>query len=244
MWRIRPHPVSNAPPTTPKRLWRWVFSHFHHLVLCACTCAYVCVCVLVCVRVPAHACVLCARVSPLAFIDIFFTVALCFPHSPQRCLVKCLGPFASIVDNLFYCLILFSTEVISKVGQMQLLRRQIANILNFSCKLDSNTLYCALEVGSQIKSLGPLDIGAAWYMIFVWGCVTSVCTHTSRAFTLYCACTIFNIFHTRTLRLNAILNWFEHSLFALGFNSIYLLCTGSKSRAACGRAGSLCRARH
>lgn len=36
-------------------------------------------------------------------------------------------------------------EVVCRVGQMQLLRRQIANILNFSCKLDANALHCALE---------------------------------------------------------------------------------------------------
>eukprot|EP01104_Vermistella_antarctica_P006079 TRINITY_DN16810_c0_g1_i1.p1 TRINITY_DN16810_c0_g1~~TRINITY_DN16810_c0_g1_i1.p1 ORF type:complete len:1181 (+),score=374.81 TRINITY_DN16810_c0_g1_i1:155-3697(+) len=36
--------------------------------------------------------------------------------------------------------------LISAIGVMQLLRRQIATILNFSCKLDSNMLYCALDV--------------------------------------------------------------------------------------------------
>ena len=36
-------------------------------------------------------------------------------------------------------------DVVCRVGQMQLLRRQIANILNFSCKLDANVLHCALE---------------------------------------------------------------------------------------------------
>jgi len=32
---------------------------------------------------------------------------------------------------------------------MQLLRRQVANLLNFSCKLDSNALYCALETSNK-----------------------------------------------------------------------------------------------
>jgi WASH complex subunit strumpellin len=36
-------------------------------------------------------------------------------------------------------------ETVTKIGQMQLIRRQIANLLNYSCKLDSNGLYCALD---------------------------------------------------------------------------------------------------
>jgi WASH complex subunit strumpellin len=36
-------------------------------------------------------------------------------------------------------------ETVTKVGQMQLIRRQIANLLNYSGKLDSNGLYCALD---------------------------------------------------------------------------------------------------
>jgi WASH complex subunit strumpellin len=35
--------------------------------------------------------------------------------------------------------------ILARIGQKQLIRRQIANILNYSCKLDSNVLYCALE---------------------------------------------------------------------------------------------------
>jgi len=36
-------------------------------------------------------------------------------------------------------------DTVTKIGQMQLIRRQVANLLNFSCKLDSNSLYCALD---------------------------------------------------------------------------------------------------
>jgi WASH complex subunit strumpellin len=36
-------------------------------------------------------------------------------------------------------------ETVTKLGQIQLIRRQISNLLNFSSKLDSNSLYCALE---------------------------------------------------------------------------------------------------
>jgi len=36
-------------------------------------------------------------------------------------------------------------DTVTKIGQMQLLRRQISNLLNFSCKLDSNCLYFALD---------------------------------------------------------------------------------------------------
>jgi len=39
---------------------------------------------------------------------------------------------------------LFS-DTVTKVGQMQLLRRQISNVLSFSCKLDSNSLYFTLD---------------------------------------------------------------------------------------------------
>jgi len=34
---------------------------------------------------------------------------------------------------------------IASIGQKQLLRKHLANILGFKCKLDSNSLYCALE---------------------------------------------------------------------------------------------------
>jgi hypothetical protein len=40
-------------------------------------------------------------------------------------------------------------QVISKIGQMQLIRRQISQLLNFQCKLESNNLYCALEVSNR-----------------------------------------------------------------------------------------------
>lgn len=36
-------------------------------------------------------------------------------------------------------------SVVVRVGQLQLLRRQIANLLNYSCKLDSNALSCSLD---------------------------------------------------------------------------------------------------
>jgi len=35
---------------------------------------------------------------------------------------------------------------VAELGQKQLLRRQLANILMFKCKLDSNALYCALDI--------------------------------------------------------------------------------------------------
>uniref|UniRef100_A0A6B2KWZ9 WASH complex subunit strumpellin n=1 Tax=Arcella intermedia TaxID=1963864 RepID=A0A6B2KWZ9_9EUKA len=38
------------------------------------------------------------------------------------------------------------STIISEIGQYQLLRRHLANILNFKCKLDSNGLFCALEI--------------------------------------------------------------------------------------------------
>jgi len=34
---------------------------------------------------------------------------------------------------------------VAELGQKQLLRRQLANILSFKCKLDSNALYCSLD---------------------------------------------------------------------------------------------------
>ncbi|EGG23615.1 hypothetical protein DFA_05749 [Cavenderia fasciculata] len=37
-------------------------------------------------------------------------------------------------------------DVLTKIGQVQLLRRQISNQLNFHCKIDSNMLFCALDV--------------------------------------------------------------------------------------------------
>jgi len=35
---------------------------------------------------------------------------------------------------------------VAELGQKQLLRRQLANILSFKCKLDSNALFCSLDV--------------------------------------------------------------------------------------------------
>jgi len=35
---------------------------------------------------------------------------------------------------------------VAELGQKQLLRRQLANILSFKCKLDSNALFCTLDV--------------------------------------------------------------------------------------------------
>eukprot|EP01099_Mayorella_cantabrigiensis_P008841 TRINITY_DN879_c0_g1_i1.p1 TRINITY_DN879_c0_g1~~TRINITY_DN879_c0_g1_i1.p1 ORF type:complete len:527 (-),score=105.09 TRINITY_DN879_c0_g1_i1:177-1757(-) len=43
----------------------------------------------------------------------------------------------------------FFIEQLTKIGQMQLLRRQISNLLNFTCKLDSNLLYNTLNVFNQ-----------------------------------------------------------------------------------------------
>ena len=40
-------------------------------------------------------------------------------------------------------------EFVTKIGQSQLMRRQIANELNFWCKLDSKLLSCALDVMNQ-----------------------------------------------------------------------------------------------
>lgn len=37
-------------------------------------------------------------------------------------------------------------QIIMKIGQMQLVRKQIAQLLNFQCKLESNNLYGALDV--------------------------------------------------------------------------------------------------
>jgi len=37
-------------------------------------------------------------------------------------------------------------QIIAELGQLQLLRRQLANILAFKCKLDSNALFCSLDV--------------------------------------------------------------------------------------------------
>jgi WASH complex subunit strumpellin len=37
-------------------------------------------------------------------------------------------------------------DYVSKIGQAQLVRRQIANELNFACQLDSKILFCALDV--------------------------------------------------------------------------------------------------
>ncbi|GAM16870.1 hypothetical protein SAMD00019534_000450, partial [Acytostelium subglobosum LB1] len=46
-------------------------------------------------------------------------------------------------------------DVLTKIGQIQLIRRQISNQLNFHCKIDSNMLYCALETmnGSLINDI-------------------------------------------------------------------------------------------
>eukprot|EP01113_Clastostelium_recurvatum_P044787 TRINITY_DN759_c0_g1_i3.p1 TRINITY_DN759_c0_g1~~TRINITY_DN759_c0_g1_i3.p1 ORF type:complete len:1198 (+),score=276.33 TRINITY_DN759_c0_g1_i3:52-3645(+) len=40
-------------------------------------------------------------------------------------------------------------DTVARIGQMQLLRRQIANLLNFTSKLDSNALYCALDTANK-----------------------------------------------------------------------------------------------
>jgi len=40
-------------------------------------------------------------------------------------------------------------DSITRIGQMQLLRKQIANTLNHAAKLDSNQLYCSLKVMNQ-----------------------------------------------------------------------------------------------
>lgn len=40
-------------------------------------------------------------------------------------------------------------DTVARIGQLQLLRRQIQNILNFTCKLDSNALFCALDTLNQ-----------------------------------------------------------------------------------------------
>jgi WASH complex subunit strumpellin len=41
------------------------------------------------------------------------------------------------------------TEFVSKIGQAQLLRRQIANELNFTAKLDSKLLACSIETMNE-----------------------------------------------------------------------------------------------
>lgn len=69
-----------------------------------------------------------AQVSPLATI----------PTNTQKLYTAAVTKCAKL-QQLFL-------DVTTNVGQMQLLRRQIANSLNFSCKLDSNILYCAEDV--------------------------------------------------------------------------------------------------
>ncbi|EFA77215.1 hypothetical protein PPL_12424 [Heterostelium album PN500] len=65
-----------------------------------------------------------------------------------------LRPTSSIPDNLQrYQTALEKTkglspifiDVLTKIGQIQLIRRQISNQLNFHCKIDSNMLFCALD---------------------------------------------------------------------------------------------------
>eukprot|EP01133_Synstelium_polycarpum_P011225 gene11225-13087_t len=64
-----------------------------------------------------------------------------------------LRPTASIPDIQRYQVALEKTkalcpifiDVLTKIGQIQLIRRQISNQLNFHCKIDSNMLYCALD---------------------------------------------------------------------------------------------------
>eukprot|EP01123_Difflugia_compressa_P004478 TRINITY_DN15904_c0_g1_i1.p1 TRINITY_DN15904_c0_g1~~TRINITY_DN15904_c0_g1_i1.p1 ORF type:complete len:266 (-),score=43.10 TRINITY_DN15904_c0_g1_i1:75-824(-) len=48
------------------------------------------------------------------------------------------GPVISVLENL--------SLYVAEIGQRQLLRKQLANILAFKCKLDSNTLLCSLEI--------------------------------------------------------------------------------------------------
>ena len=57
----------------------------------------------------------------------------------------CLGSFEAIL-GLFWHLPLVIAQGLSRVGQAQLLRRNVAAQLNFACKLDSPTLSSALEV--------------------------------------------------------------------------------------------------
>ncbi|EGC36216.1 hypothetical protein DICPUDRAFT_151370 [Dictyostelium purpureum] len=38
------------------------------------------------------------------------------------------------------------SDVLTKIGQIQLIRRQISNQLNFHCKIDSNMLFCSLDI--------------------------------------------------------------------------------------------------
>jgi WASH complex subunit strumpellin len=49
------------------------------------------------------------------------------------------------IHNFFKKNFSFHIDITTKVGQMQLIRRSIANELNFSCKLDSYVLHSALE---------------------------------------------------------------------------------------------------
>ncbi|KAH0617444.1 hypothetical protein JD844_015683 [Phrynosoma platyrhinos] len=76
-------------------------------------------------------------------------------HEALKSLMKSVSPLKGIVAN---CAKVYSTAVaktqkiwaayldaIMKVGQMQILRRQIANELNYSCRFDSKHLAAALE---------------------------------------------------------------------------------------------------
>jgi len=63
-------------------------------------------------------------------------------RSRIACLAALLPPLP-LVLLLLLCA-LPTPQVVLKVGQAQLLRRQLANVLQFSCRLDANLLYQAL----------------------------------------------------------------------------------------------------
>jgi len=61
-----------------------------------------------------------------------------FPPNPQKLYVYAQQRTQKIWSNF--------REYIVKIGQAQLIRRQIAHELNFTCQMDSKILYCTLEV--------------------------------------------------------------------------------------------------
>lgn len=75
-------------------------------------------------------------VRELEAIQDSLTPVSAIPHFTQKL-------YAESIQRIAHLLPEFSSVALA-VGQMQLLRRQIANVLNFACLLDSNTLACSL----------------------------------------------------------------------------------------------------
>jgi len=76
--------------------------------------------------------------SSLAFFVKNTEVKSSLPENPTKFYNEFTMQFATMLEPL---------EIkVALLGQKQLLRRQLANILSFKCKLESNALFCTLDV--------------------------------------------------------------------------------------------------